>query len=83
MFPLTRHHENGWSKLRPMVAHHPSGWSIAYHGARLADIYTPTGKCVDCVQARPWDHMLDPHRQKPYIVTKARLLWLLEQHLAS
>lgn len=59
------------------------GWSIEYKGGRLADIYTPRGHCVDCVQVRPWDHSKSPHEQEPFIVTKHALYWELTAYLGG
>lgn len=61
----------------------PSGWSITYSGGRLADIYTPEGSCVDCVQARPWDWERNPSDQEEYAVTEELLASLLSTYLGA
>lgn len=66
-----------------LTAHHLSGWSITYTGGRIADIYTPKGYCVDCVQVRPWDHSKNPTEQAPFTVTYKALYGELEAYLGG
>lgn len=67
-----------------MTTHtNPSGWTITYSGGRLADIYTPEGSCVDCVQARHWDWERNPSDQEEYAVTEEHLASLLATYLGA
>lgn len=61
-----------------------SGWQIQYEeGSRLADIYTPSGSCVDCVQVRPWDFTRSPYEQDTYEVTERILTDALHEYLSD
>ena len=56
---------------------------MTYSGGRLADLISPDGVAVDCVQVRPWDFTRNPLDQDLHTVTAEDLAAALADYRAG